>query len=92
MAYFNSFLKNLEVTRNTNPAMNNHLLQTVNQYSQNNNLNSNQNIDVKKLKQALPQLDDNKLQRLVAQARLQGVSEQDIEAGLQIIQQLKFSS
>lgn len=92
MAYFNSFLKNIEFPRNPNPTMNNPLLQTVNQYSQNYNTNSNQNIDIKKLKQALPQLDDNKLQRLVAQARLQGVSEQDIEAGLQIIQQLKFSS
>jgi hypothetical protein len=92
MAYFNSFLKNIEFPRNSNPTMNNPLLQTVNQYSQNYNTNSNQNIDIKKLKQALPQLDDNKLQRLVAQARLQGVSEQDIEAGLQIIQQLKFSS
>lgn len=56
------------------------------------NQNSNQGIDIQQMKQVLSQLDNNKLQRLVAQARLQGVSEQDIEAGLQIIQQIKFSS
>lgn len=56
------------------------------------NQNSNQGIDIQQMKQVLSQLDNNKLQRLVAQARLQGVSERDIEAGLQIIQQIKFSS
>lgn len=56
------------------------------------NQNSNQGIDIQQMKQVLSQLDNHKLQRLVAQARLQGVSEQDIEAGLQIIQQIKFSS
>lgn len=77
MSYFNSLNPNGGNHQFINPSI---------------NQNSNQGIDIQKMKQVLSQLDNNKLQRLVAQARLQGVSERDIEAGLQIIQQIKFSS
>ena len=80
MAYYNSFM------RGTFPyGMN------MGQSYQNYNFN-NQNIDINKLRQALPQLNDDKLQQLIAQARFQGMSDRDIESGLQILQQLKNSS
>ena len=61
------------------------------QFRQSYNFN-NQTIDLNKLKQALPQLNDDKLQQLIAQARFQGMSDRDIESGLQFLQQLKNSS
>ena len=79
MAYYNSFM------RGAFPyGMN------MGQSYQNYNFN-NQNIDINKLRQALPQLNDDKLQQLIAQARFQGMSDRDIESGLQILQQLKNS-
>ena len=80
MAYYNSLM------RGTFPyGMN------MGQSYQNYNFN-NQGIDINKLRQALPQLNDDKLQQLIAQARFQGMSDRDIESGLQILQQLKNSS
>lgn len=80
MDYYNSFMKGAYPY-----SMN------MRQSPQNYNFN-NQTIDLNKLKQALPQLNDDKLQQLIAQARFQGMSDRDIESGLQFLQQLKNSS
>ena len=80
MDYYNSFM------RNAYPYG-----ASMGQPFQNYNFN-NQTIDLNKLKQALPQLNDDKLQQLIAQARFQGMSDRDIESGLQFLQQLKNSS
>ena len=80
MDYYNSFMKGAYPY-----SMN------MGQSPQNYNFN-NQTIDLNKLKQALPQLNDDKLQQLIAQARFQGMSDRDIESGLQFLQQLKNSS
>lgn len=80
MAYYNSFM------RNAYPYGVN-----MGRPFQNYNFN-NQTIDINKLRQALPQLNDDKLQQLIAQARFQGMSDRDIESGLQFLQQLKNSS
>ena len=80
MDYYNSFMKGAYPY-----SMN------MGQFPQNYNFN-NQNIDINKLRQALSQLNDDKLQQLIAQARFQGMSNRDIESGLQFLQQLKNSS
>lgn len=45
-------------------------------------------INIQQLKQALPQLTKENYAQLVSQARAQGVSEQDIESGLNFLLQL----
>ena len=80
MDYYNSFMKGAYPY-----SMN------MGQFPQNYNFN-NQNIDINKLRQALSQLNDDKLQQLIAQARFQGMSDRDIESGLHFLQQLKNSS
>lgn len=48
-----------------------------------------QSIDQTKFKQIVPSLNSNILSQLVAQARSQGISDSDIQAGLEFIKQLK---
>ena len=45
-------------------------------------------INIQQLKQALPQLTKENYAQLVSQARAQGISEQDIESGLNFLLQL----
>lgn len=45
-------------------------------------------INIQQLKQALPQLTKENYVQLVSQARAQGISEQDIESGLNFLLQL----
>ena len=45
-------------------------------------------INIQQLKQALPQLTKENYAQLVSQARAQGISEQDIELGLNFLLQL----
>lgn len=47
--------------------------------------------NVQQFQQWLPQINDNMLNQLVAQARQQGIEEQDIQAGLQMIANLRQS-
>lgn len=51
--------------------------------------NQSQQIDPNKFRQIVPSLNDNILSQLVAQARLQGISDSDIRAGLDFIKQLR---
>ena len=51
--------------------------------------NQSQQIDPNKFRQIVPSLNDNILSQLVAQARSQGISDSDIRAGLDFIQQLR---
>lgn len=46
-------------------------------------------INPQQFKQMVPMLNQNILQQLVQQARAQGISEQDIQEGLNYIQNLK---
>lgn len=60
----------------------------------NNLFPQNQNqpgIDKKKLQQWLPQINNNMIQQLVAQARQCGISEKDIQDGLNFLKQLRSS-
>ena len=75
-----------------NPMMNNPMSQMMNmtpipmmpnKRQQNIPLNQNQ------FKQFLPNIDDNILQQLVQQAKQQGISDNDIQAGINFIKQLK---
>lgn len=45
--------------------------------------------NIQQFQQWLPQINDNMLSQLAAQARQQGISEQDIQNGLNIINKLK---
>ena len=49
-------------------------------------------INSQQLQKWLPQINDNMMQQLIQQARQQGISEKDIQAGLRLIQQLRSSS
>lgn len=51
--------------------------------------NQSQQIDPNKFRQIVPSLNDNILSQLVTQARLQGISDSDIRAGLDFIKQLR---
>ena len=51
-------------------------------------LAQNPPINIQQLKQALPQLTKENYAQLVSQARAQGISEQDIESGLNFLLQL----
>lgn len=51
-------------------------------------LAQNPPIYIQQLKQALPQLTKENYAQLVSQARAQGISEQDIESGLNFLLQL----
>lgn len=51
-------------------------------------LAQNPPINIQQLKQALPQLTKENYVQLVSQARAQGISEQDIESGLNFLLQL----
>lgn len=46
-------------------------------------------INQQQFKQFLPQLNNNMIEQIVAQARQQGISEQDIQNGLNFISQLR---
>lgn len=61
------------------------MIQGRNNQSSSNNIPLNQN----QFKQFLPNIDDNILQQLVQQAKNQGMSDSDIQAGLNFIKQLK---
>lgn len=61
------------------------MMQGRNNQTSSNNIPLNQN----QFKQFLPNIDDNMLQQLVQQARNQGMSDSDIQAGLNFIKQLK---
>lgn len=47
--------------------------------------------NVQQFQQWLPQINDNMMNQLVMQARQQGIKEQDIQAGLQMIANLRQS-
>ena len=49
-------------------------------------------INPQQLQKWLPQINDNMMQQLIQQARQQGISEKDIQAGLRLIQQLRSNS
>ena len=49
-------------------------------------------INLQQLQKWLPQINDNMMQQLIQQARQQGISEKDIQAGLRLIQQLRSNS
>lgn len=46
-------------------------------------------INQQQFRQFLPQLNNNMIEQIVAQARQQGISEQDIQNGLNFISQLR---
>ena len=46
-------------------------------------------INPQQFQQWLPQLNQNMLQQLIAQARQQGISDKDIQAGINFINQLR---
>lgn len=55
-------------------------------------LNGNMPINQNQFRQYLPNIDNNILSQLVQRARQQGMSENDIQSGLNFIEQLKQSS
>lgn len=59
------------------------------QNSQYQSQNSRSNFDINQFRQAVQALDNNSLVWLVQQARAQGISDRDIEMGLNIIQKMK---
>lgn len=73
---FNNFNQFMNGMNNMNPFMRNFN-------------NMNMSIDRDKFKQILPNLNTNILQQLVQQAKNQGISEKDIQDGINFIQQLK---
>lgn len=66
----------------------NPMAQMMNNMMPNGNMPINQN----QFRQYLPNIDNNILSQLVQRARQQGMSENDIQSGLNFIEQLKQSS
>lgn len=66
----------------------NPMAQMMNNMMPSGNMPINQN----QFRQYLPNIDDNILSQLVQRARQQGMSENDIQSGLNFIEQLKQSS
>ena len=66
----------------------NPMAQMMNNMMPNGNMPINQN----QFRQYLPNIDNNILSQLVQRARQQGMSENDIQSGLNFIKQLKQSS
>ena len=66
----------------------NPMTQMMNNIMPNGNMPINQN----QFRQYLPNIDNNILSQLVQRARQQGMSENDIQSGLNFIEQLKQSS
>lgn len=66
----------------------NPMAQMMNNMMPSGNMPINQN----QFRQYLPNIDDNMLSQLVQKARQQGMAENDIQSGLNFIEQLKQSS
>ena len=66
----------------------NPMAQIMNNMMPSGNMPINQN----QFRQYLPNIDDNMLSQLVQKARQQGMAENDIQSGLNFIEQLKQSS
>lgn len=90
MALSNPFKAGTQIPSfSTFPVQNNPLMQLTNQQLINQKQTPTIKFDEDKFKSLLPKMTELQLQNIVAQARLQGISEKEIEEGLLLIQNLK---
>lgn len=89
MALFNPFKPNFSSSSFSTMPVQNSFLQLTNTQLSNIQKEQLPKFNEQQFFNMLPSLTDNHLQHIVAQARLQGISEKEIEDGLTLIQQLR---
>lgn len=92
MSSFNPFNMMMNMMGGNGQMGNNPMLQMMNmmqEQNQPNRFDKNIPINQQQFKQFLPNIDNNMLEQLANQARSQGMSENEIQAGINFIKNLK---